>query len=142
MRKLNCILLIDDDEITNFINTENIEELGAAEHVIVCTNGLEALEYLKEAHAATPKLGYYRPELIFLDLNMPVMNGFEFLDKYELLYATDDECKVITMLTTSMRKEDVERALKLNHVVKGYIEKPLTKERIIEVVEDYNNSNC
>ncbi|MGZ5281931.1 MAG: response regulator [Bacteroidia bacterium] len=132
MEKLKNILLVDDDEITNYINSDLILELDIADKVSIAHNGREALDYLIKAHNA-PEAGYIVPDLIFLDINMPVMNGFQFLEDYYYLLGDKKLSTIVTMLTTSLIKEEVSRALNMVHVVKGYIEKPLTKEIIMQI---------
>ena len=76
-QKLNSILLIDDDIATNFIHTRLIKKTLVVDTIITKLNGEEAMEYL-----TTKKDGEYpQPELIFLDINMPVMNGWEFIEE-------------------------------------------------------------
>ena len=132
MEKLKNILLVDDDEITNYINSDIIKALDITEYISIANNGKEALEYLIKAHNS-PEEGYIIPDLIFLDINMPVMNGFQFLEDYYYLLGDKKLSTIVTMLTTSLIKEEVSRALDMVHVVKGYIEKPLTKEIIMEI---------
>ncbi|RYD80645.1 MAG: response regulator [Sphingobacteriales bacterium] len=133
MEKLKNILLVDDDEITNYINCDLIKELNITENISVANNGKEALDYLIKAHQSPAPEGFYVPDLIFLDINMPVMNGFQFLEDYYYLLGDKKLSTIVTMLTTSLIKEEVSRALEMVHVVKGYIEKPLTKEIIMEI---------
>jgi CheY-like chemotaxis protein len=71
MKKLNCILLVEDDDTTNFYNQFLIENLSIADQVAVALNGQEALEYLEKAGHGDA----VTPDLILLDINMPVMNG-------------------------------------------------------------------
>src|SRR5882762_2086573 len=106
-KKLDCILLIDDDEPTNYYNSLIIEETGYADHVHVVQSGKKALEYLANS-AHLPKHGDScpGPDLIFLDVNMPAMNGWEFLDKYRKLEKHEVR-PVVVMLTTSLFPEDV-----------------------------------
>lgn len=137
MEKLKNILLVDDDEITNYINSDLLKSLDITEHISIAYNGKEALEYLKKAHSEPAPKGYIIPELIFLDINMPVMNGFQFLEEYYYLLGTQQLTTIVTMLTTSLIKEEVSKALSMVHVVKGYIEKPLTTEIVMEVYNKY-----
>jgi CheY-like chemotaxis protein len=135
MDKLKNILLVDDDEITNYINSDLLKSLDITENISIAANGKEALEYLKKAHLGEPD--YIVPELIFLDINMPVMNGFQFLEEYYYLVGTQKFTTIVTMLTTSLIKEEVSRALSMVNLVKGYIEKPLTPEVVKEVYKKY-----
>src|SRR6185503_2763915 len=83
-RKLHCVLLIDDDEPTNFLNRLAIEEQGCVEHIKVIPSARDALDYLACATQPAPlNADCPKPELIFLDINMPAMDGWEFLHYYE-----------------------------------------------------------
>lgn len=132
MQKLRSILLVDDDEVTNFINTELINELEVTEHLQVCENGKIGMDYLMEAHSEHPKDGFYVPDIIFLDLNMPVMNGVEFLEAYKQKFKNCDT--IITMLSTSQIQEEVFQALMATNLVVSFIEKPLSKEKVLDLV--------
>jgi CheY-like chemotaxis protein len=137
MELLKNILLVDDDEITNYINSDLIKSLNITEKVSIVYNGKEAIDYLLKAHENPPPEGYVIPEIIFLDINMPVMNGFQFLESYYYLLGNQKLTTVVTMLTTSLIKEEVSKALSMVHVVKGYIEKPLTKDIVMEIYRKY-----
>lgn len=140
MAKLKNILLVDDDEITNYINSDIIRSLDITENISIVYNGKEALEYLIKAHENPAPEGYIIPELIFLDINMPVMNGFQFIENYYYMLGKQKLTTVVTMLTTSLIKEEVTQALNMVNVVKGYIEKPLTKEVVMEIYNAKNHS--
>ena len=129
MAELNSILLIDDDDATNFYHQTIIESANCTKHIKVCSSASKALEYLTNTHIE----GYLLPDLIFLDINMPSMNGWEFLDEYEKLH-TDLKAKImIVMLTASVNPSDNERAQQHKHV-SGFVEKPLTREILKEVI--------
>lgn len=132
MKKLNCILLVEDDDTTNFYNQFLIENLAIAEHVAVTLNGEEALKYLEKAG----KGDAFKPDLILLDINMPVMNGFEFIEQYEQLPAEWKSKILVVMLTTSLHPADMARA-QSHPAIKEYCFKPLLKERLGELVEKY-----
>jgi len=134
LKGLNCILLVDDDEVNNYLNKLLIQKSGVDVHVEVALNGLIALEYLTSTGKYNGSATFPRPELILLDINMPRMNGWEFLDEYEKL---DDEMKggiVIAMLTSSNNTDDVNMALK-EYELPEYIYKPLTIEKLQELFE-------
>ncbi|MEK7432254.1 MAG: response regulator [Cyanobacteriota bacterium] len=131
-KKLNCIMLIDDDENDNFFHERAIKKANLDISVIEKTTAMSALEYLKSNNKTIP-------DLIFLDINMPCMNGWEFLDQYILL---DKELKsqiVIVMLTTSCNPDDIEKA-KSNNLISEYITKPLTHDMVESIKEKYFDS--
>ena len=136
LKGLNCILLVDDDEINNYLNRLLIEKSGIDVNVEVALNGLMALEYLTSTGDYEENKTFPKPELIFLDINMPRMNGWEFLDEYEKL---DDNQKggiIIAMLTSSNNADDLNTA-KEEYGLPAYIYKPLTLKKIEEVIYTY-----
>jgi CheY-like chemotaxis protein len=141
MPKFKNILLVDDDEITNYINADLIRSLDITDNITFAVNGKEALEYLKKAHGQPAPINFIIPDLIFLDINMPVMNGFEFLENYYYLVTGKKTTSIVTMLTTSLIKEEVARALNMVNLVKGYIEKPLTRELVLEIYNSHSNGH-
>ncbi|RPD51539.1 response regulator [Paracnuella aquatica] len=133
-KKLKSVLLIDDDEPTNFINAMVLEELDCAESVQVAQSGAEAIELLHTASddAAQP----VGPDLIFLDINMPAMNGWEFLEQYRQLPQNNKGKVMVVMLTTSLFPEDQHRAMEIPEVA-GFENKPLTKEKVERILQEY-----
>jgi len=101
MKQLNCILLIDDDEPTNFLNKLTLEQAGCATHIRIAPSGQAALDYLRGGSDEYP-----RPDLIFLDINMPAMDGWEFLAQYRSLPQEKKADTVLIMLTTSLNPDD------------------------------------
>lgn len=132
MKKLDCILLIDDDPSTNFLHKLYIEEANCAHRVVIRENGKEALEFLREAQDGE----FPCPELIFLDINMPRMNGWEFLEEYKNLDESQKGQIIIVMLTTSLNPDDQNRATQLEEV-SGFENKPLSVQMIGEILETY-----
>lgn len=132
MKKLNSILLVEDDEATNFISQMVIKKLDCANHVKVAWNGTDALDYLKQcANAACQQ-----PELILLDINMPGLNGWEFLDEYSKLKEEEKGKVVVVMLTTSLNPDDKKRAAN-NPAIAGFRSKPLTPAMMEEILSLY-----
>ncbi|GAA3512306.1 response regulator [Aquimarina addita] len=124
MNKLKRFLLIDDSSATNFFNKTIIEKTNYVDEVLVATNGKEALAYIKKETL---------PEIIFLDLNMPVMNGWEFLDAYQMLEDSLRNSVIIIMLGASLTKEE-EKRLECISQVKGFKEKMLTKDTLHQII--------
>jgi len=130
MQKLTCVLLVDDDPITNFLNQDLLESLGITDTLLVAENGQQGLELL-QAHcqAARPDC----PALVLLDVQMPVLSGFGFLEAYARLPLHHlHEAIVIVMLSSSQHPHDVARALALGAA--DFLTKPLTAEQVDEVL--------
>jgi CheY-like chemotaxis protein len=130
MKKANCILLIDDNEADNLFHSRTITKAGVCNHLEVATGGVEALEYL--AKCGTPE--HPRPDLIFLDINMPGMNGFEFLEEYAKLDPHLKSKVVVFMLTSSLMPEDNDRAMKSGEISE-FLNKPLTTQMVQSIVD-------
>lgn len=128
MPKLNCILLIDDDEEDNFFHSLVINEMDLSDHIEIAENGLHALDYLENGDCV--------PDLIFLDINMPRMNGWEFLERYRSLDPARKAKVVIIMLTTSLNPMDQERATRVEEV-RDFETKPLSKEKLESIMRRF-----
>src|ERR1700750_2590044 len=100
MKRLNCVLLIDDDEPTNFLNKMTLEQAGCTRIIRVAQSGQEALDYLRNCGPADgDDPSEPCPDLIFLDINMPAMDGWEFLRRYKQLPEGQKGEAVLIMLT-------------------------------------------
>jgi CheY-like chemotaxis protein len=130
---LSCILLVDDDRATNFLHKRLLTKMGVVDTINTARNGVEAMDYL--LRAAGGEMDCPVPNLILLDINMPLVNGWEFLERYELM--PDDFKKDITvlMLTTSLREDDTERA-KDFQAIKGFMHKPLTEGQVAIILAE------
>ena len=131
-KKLKRILLIDDSEADNFFHARVIRKYGCAEEIIIREGGQEALDYLRLAVDGI----FPQPDLIFLDINMPGMNGWEFLEEYENLEIGQKARIVIVMLTTSLNPNDSEEAKKRGTLNK-FMNKPLTEKMLEDVIKEH-----
>lgn len=131
MNKIASTLLVDDDSINNFINQRLIEDLGVTHHLALANNGLEALEYLKN----NCQEAAICPALILLDINMPVMDGFEFLQEFQTMQFFNKDKIRIVVLTTSTSQKDAQKLQEFP--IDGFINKPLTEEKILELVKEF-----
>jgi CheY-like chemotaxis protein len=121
--KFEIVLLVDDSDIDNFINERMITTSHFAGKVIVKNSAQAALDFLKD-HADDEK---QLPQVIFLDLNMPVMDGFGFLAEYEKFPAHVKNFTKIVVLSSSISPEDINRA-SANPLVQKYVNKPLNEK--------------
>jgi CheY-like chemotaxis protein len=139
-KKLSCVLLIDDDEPTNFLNKMILEQSGRVEEVKVVNSGRHALEYLTNIKNAGPgQQKFPNPDLIFLDINMPAMDGWEFLEQYKTLPPDQKGNVVMVMLTTSLNPEDESKA-NVDGSIAGFRSKPLTRKMLDEILQEYFGS--
>lgn len=131
MKKLKCILLIDDDRLNQFLSDQLLKSLDAAELVAWASNGQEALDCIVKCCKAD-----YRPEVILLDLNMPIMNGFEFLEQYKNLEFPNKENTKIVIVASRATEMEIHRAKLLG--IEIFVTKPLSKEKILEFLREHN----
>ncbi len=125
------LLLVDDDSAFNFLNRLLVNASGIGCQVEECLDGTAALKYVLNTEKC--------PDVILLDINMPVMDGFEFLAEFE----KQNKCREVTkvfMLTSSNQDEDRDNAMKYN-CVKGYFDKPLTEDHMREIVAFFEKDN-
>lgn len=127
-------MLIDDNNIDNFINEKLVKAYYFAEHVYIHTSTTSALEFLRNLQTTySGKASEMIPSIIFLDINMPILDGFAFLEEYEKLDARLTKQIQIMMLTSSMNPVDIEKS-NLNACVKRFIHKPLTEDQLNSIV--------
>ena len=126
---LNLILLIDDDATSNYVNQRLLKNSDAARHVDIALNGQEALDYLANRNASA---GQLTPEAIFLDVQMPVMDGFGFLECYSHL-PSEQRAQVLFILNSAASSFDRER-LKSFPAVIEQLDAPLSPEYLQEML--------
>lgn len=130
-KPIRKVLLVDDDKVTNLLHTRLINRTGLVDQVDIATDGVDALDYLQRIMDSDD----LQPELILLDINMPRMNGFEFLQAYANLPYVPSDQQIVVMLSTSLLKSDHLRAENDPNVFK-FDNKPLVVEEIEGLVAE------
>lgn len=127
MRNGSPLLIVEDNETDVMCLKKAFEKKGIGKAIITASNGEEALAYLK---GELPEKGTRIPNLILLDLNMPVMNGFEFLD----VVKSDARLKAIPVVVLTSSTSSLDMSDSYNSNVAGYIEKPMDPEEYLDIV--------
>lgn len=130
---INCIMLIDDNKIDNFFHERVIRKNAAANHIIAKESAEEALLHLKDT-------SLMQPDVIFLDINMPGMNGWEFIEQYKKMDNEMKNCMIVVMLTTSENPDDIAIAKEYG-ILTDFKSKPLTSAMLDEVIATVTNRN-
>lgn len=126
---IDGILLVDDDNIFRQIIKMQIERQQLVERIWDCPNGLAAIDFLEAALASGDEV----PDIIFLDLNMPVMNGWDFLEQYESVAGALKKPVDLYVLSSSISPSDIERA-ESNRWVRAYLTKPISNPDIARIL--------
>jgi CheY-like chemotaxis protein len=131
MQMINRILLIDDDEITNYLHKDLIDQMAIANEVVTLGNAEEALTYIAHSSQNYPPKNK-QTKIILLDINMPVIDGFEFLEAFKARHLPDHF--KIFMVSSSQNPRDIQKAN--DHQVYGYVSKPLTEQKVLAIMEN------
>lgn len=132
---INKILCVDDDSISLTISKLLLKRTGFTNDVVTAVDGSDALDYFKDLFATSSVPVEDAPALILLDINMPVMNGWEFLEAYIPLFADKLPDTKVIILSSTIDPEDFSRAKKFP-VVAQFVSKPLSVENLAELKEN------
>lgn len=132
--KLVSVLLVDDDDINNFISIKLIKKAVSSAEIIACLNGKLAIDKLLEIQREDASR---LPDYILLDINMPVMNGWEFLEEYSRLNIDAAGKTKIFIISSSVFSNDINKA-KSFPLVTDFVSKPLNVEKIRELFKVSN----
>lgn len=132
---INCILLIDDDESVNFLHKCVIDAAKITRSLLIAETAQQALNLLKDSTNGKRT----KPDIIFLDLNMPKMDGWKFIEEYKKIENKDD-MPFIAILSSSANPDDRRKAEGISEVG-GFYNKPLTKKLLGQIVDQYQHSH-
>ena len=132
MKKINNLYVIDDDKIYHFLFKNLLKQNKIDVNSAFFPNGFEALEHIKQNNNEESL-----PDLILLDVNMPIMNGWQFLDEYSKLTGTLAKASVIYMISSSNNEVDINKSKEYGEVVKDYFLKPVCKEDLDKIFAMY-----
>ncbi|WP_224994397.1 response regulator [Cesiribacter sp. SM1] len=135
MAKIQKILFVDDDMICTYLNVTLVEGLGIAKRVESLHGAEEALEYIQEHYSGKTAYPAGHPDLIFLDIKMPGMDGFEFLEELDKLKGVDKSRFLVILLTASLNPCDQERAMCHSDKVFTCLAKPLAEEDVKKLLQ-------
>jgi two-component system chemotaxis response regulator CheY len=124
------VLIVDDDFVYRYAASKTIRATGLAGKIEECSNGIEALNYLKENICNSENL----PDIIFLDINMPAMDGWEFLSEFNAMVSRISKTILIYIVSSSLDKSDLSRSKEIN-MVTDFLVKPVFKETFSKILQ-------
>ncbi len=122
------IAIVDDDKIFHMMAVRLMQLTNVSDRFLTFINGREAIEYLQENKNFEAKI----PDILFLDINMPIVDGWAFLEKYNHLHQELSKKVKIHMVSSSIDPRDTDRAKENAHIL-SYISKPVSKEHLVEI---------
>lgn len=134
MKKIETFCIVDDDDIYQFTTSLLLKKTDLVNKIIVFSNGLKAINFLKDEMGNKENI----PDVLFLDINMPVMDGWEFLEEYLLIKSMMPKTVVIYMVSSSVDEKDVLKAKSIS-ALSGYLVKPISSQNIMEVILEILN---
>ena len=134
MKKIETFCIVDDDDIYQFTTSLLLKKTDLVNKIIVFSNGLKAINFLKDEMGTKENI----PDVLFLDINMLVMDGWEFLEEYLLIKPMMPKTVVIYMVSSSVNEKDVLKAKSIS-ALSGYMVKPISSQNIMEVILEILN---
>lgn len=134
MKKIDTFCIVDDDDIYQLTTSILLKKTELVNKVIVFSNGLEAIDFLKEEIDNIENI----PDILLLDINMPKMDGWEFLEAYLLIKSTLPKSVVIYMVSSSVDERDLKKAKSISSL-SGYIVKPISNQNIVDIINENLN---
>ena len=125
MKNTDYILLIDDDEATRFYHSVMAEEANVSEQILIARNGMEGIDILKKLSAQSPSFH----GIIFLDINMPAVDGWEVLSEFEKMNPDFIQNQTLVMVSASDHPNDIEKII-AHPLIHSYMPKPLIADKI------------
>ena len=130
MNETPLIWIIDDDDISKYVMKRNLRQLSVT-NVIEFPDSTQPLKILSDNFASTDKL----PDVILLDLNMPILNGFQFMEEFKVVNEKIKKDIQIYMLTSSLSSEDLDRAKSFPEITEYFV-KPITLINLTRIVNN------
>lgn len=125
------VCIVDDDDIYQFTMVKTLKSLRLAENIMTFSDGEEALDFMLDNLHNDKEL----PDVIFLDIDMPIMDGFQFMEEYVKLKPSLGKKITIYMVSSSVDPVDIERAKKISEIA-DYMVKPITHNQLRNIVEE------
>lgn len=135
---LKKVLCVDDDPITLMLCKKVIIKAAFSEEIIFANNGKDAIELIGSLSALNDNKEMEMPQLIFLDLNMPIMNGWDFLQQFQEKYAPDFSSTKVIILSSTIDPADYGKAKQYENIVSHFLSKPITVEMLEELKPLYS----
>lgn len=130
--KYNYVMLLDDNELDNFINQKTIEATHFANKVYINTSSKSAMEFLTNLEISSSETINIFPEIIFIDINMPMIDGFQFIENFKNKFPDKFTSMKIVILTSSISPIDKEKTLEISKKI-VFLNKPLTQDALNQI---------
>ena len=132
MKKIGTVCIVDDDDIYQFTVKYEIEQTQLVDHIKFFSDGEQAIHFLEKVFDQPSQL----PDIVFLDINMPIMDGWDFLEEFAQLKPKLGKKITVYMVSSSNNEKDIERAKQINEVT-DYIIKPVTRDMLIPLFKKF-----